>query len=36
MEVNKLMAFAGVSERNFQSIFRRSLVWKPKGSFVDP
>jgi len=35
LEVNKLMSFAGVSERNFNSILRRSLVWKPRGRFVD-
>jgi len=35
LELNKLLTFAGVSERNFQSILRRSLVWKAKGRFVD-
>lgn len=36
IEMNKLMSFRGVNQKNFPSILRRSLVWKPKGRFVDP
>ncbi len=36
LEANRLIQFAGVSERNFQSIYRRSFVWKPKARFLDP
>ena len=35
LECNKLMSFGGVTERNFPSILRRSLVWKPKARFFD-
>ncbi len=35
VEVNKLIRFSGISERNFQAILRRALVWKPRGLFVD-
>ncbi len=36
LEANKLIRFVGVSERNFQSIYRRSFVWKPRACFLDP
>ena len=29
------MRFGGVTEVNFQSILRRSFVWKPKAKFLD-
>lgn len=35
IEMNRLMRFAGVTEINFQSILRRSFVWKPRARFVD-
>jgi hypothetical protein len=35
IEVNRLMRFGGVTELNFQSILRRSFVWKPKARFLD-
>jgi hypothetical protein len=35
IEVNRLMKFGGVTELNFQSILRRSFVWKPKARFLD-
>ena len=35
IEVNRLMRFGGVTEVNFQSILRRSFVWKPKAKFLD-
>ncbi|CAE7246626.1 unnamed protein product, partial [Symbiodinium microadriaticum] len=34
-EKNHIMAFRNIMERNFNSIFRRCLVWKPKPLFVD-
>ena len=33
LEVNKMMTFVGIDDSNFQSVFRRSLVWKPKARF---
>lgn len=33
LEVNRMMSFVGIDESNFQSVFRRALVWKPKGRF---
>jgi hypothetical protein len=36
IEVNRLMSFTGVSEKNFPSIFRRSFVWRPRARFVEP
>ena len=36
IEMNRLMRFRGVTEKNFPSILRRSLVWKPKARFADP
>ena len=33
LEVNKMMKFVGIDDSNFQSVFRRSLVWKPKARF---
>jgi hypothetical protein len=35
IELNRLMRFGGVTEINFQSILRRSFVWKPKAKFLD-
>ena len=35
IETNQLMSFRGVSERNFNSILRRSLVWRPQAIFID-
>jgi hypothetical protein len=35
VEVNRLMKFGGVTELNFQSILRRSFVWKPQARFLD-
>ena len=35
IEVNRVMNFSGVTESNFNSIYRRSLVWKPKARFLD-
>ena len=34
-EVNRLMRFMGVTEANFPSILRRSLVWKPMARFIN-
>lgn len=34
LEVNRVMAFMGVSNNNFNSMFRRSFVWKAKARFV--
>ena len=36
MEVNNIMPFKGVTESNFNSILRRSFVWKPKARFANP
>eukprot|EP00438_Fugacium_kawagutii_P027022 Skav232520 [mRNA] locus=scaffold1096:926666:934699:- [translate_table: standard] len=33
LEVNRIMAFAGITKANFQSIMRRGFVWKPKARF---
>ena len=33
LEVNRMMVFAGITQANFQSVMRRSLVWKPKARF---
>ena len=33
LEVNRMMVFAGIMQANFQSVMRRSLVWKPKARF---
>ncbi|CAE7810987.1 unnamed protein product [Symbiodinium sp. CCMP2592] len=35
IETNDLMTFKNISEANFNSIFRRSLVWIPLAVFVD-
>ena len=35
LEANRMLEFAGVTEHNFNSIYRRSLVWKPKARFLD-
>ena len=35
IEVNRLMRFGGVTDVNFQSILRRSFVWKPRAKFLD-
>ncbi|CAE7478378.1 unnamed protein product [Symbiodinium sp. CCMP2592] len=34
LEVNRVMAFLGVTNGNFNSMFRRSFVWKAKARFV--
>ena len=34
LEVNGIMQFLGVRNRNFNSMFRRSFVWKAKARFV--
>eukprot|EP00439_Symbiodinium_sp_Y106_P048856 s193_g6.t1 len=34
LEVNRMMAFVGVSNHNFNSLFRRSFAWKAKARFV--
>ena len=34
-ETNKIMTFRNVMETNFNSIYRRCLVWKPQPIFVD-
>ena len=34
LEVNRMMAFLGVTNKNFNSMFRRSFVWKAKARFV--
>ena len=34
-ELNRLMRFAGVTEKNFDSIFRRSCVWLPQARFIE-
>lgn len=33
-EVNKFLRFLGITENNFPSILRRSLVWKPMARFI--
>ncbi len=35
IELNRLMRFGGVTDINFQSILRRSFVWKPRAKFLD-
>ena len=35
LEANRMLQFSGVTEHNFNSIYRRSLVWKPKARFLD-
>ena len=35
LETNRLMHFSGVTAANFNSILRRSLVWKPKARFLN-
>ena len=35
MEVNHMLSFQGVTEDNFESILRRSLVWTPHARFMD-
>jgi hypothetical protein len=35
LELNKMIRFNGVTEANFNSILRRSFVWKPKARFFD-
>ncbi|CAE7201047.1 unnamed protein product [Symbiodinium sp. CCMP2456] len=34
LEVNRMMAFLGVTNQTFHSLFRRSFVWKAKARFV--
>ena len=34
LKVNRIMAFLGVTNQNFHSLFRRSFVWKAKARFV--
>ena len=34
LDVNHMMAFLGVTNHNFHSLFRRSFVWKAKARFV--
>ncbi|CAE7834976.1 unnamed protein product [Symbiodinium sp. CCMP2592] len=34
LEVNKMMAFLGVTNANFNSMLRRAFVWKAKARFV--
>ena len=34
-EVNRMIKFAGVTEENVHSIFRRGFVWKPLARFID-
>ena len=34
-EVNSMIRFTGVSEKNFYSVFRRGLVWEPKARFIE-
>ena len=36
LEVNRMIAFQGVTLKNLHSIFRRALVWKGKARFVHP
>jgi hypothetical protein len=36
LELNRAMQFCGVTESNFPSILRRSLIWKPRARFVQP
>ena len=33
LEVNRMITFVGIDDSNFQSVFRRALVWKPKARF---
>ena len=35
LEANKMLSFGGVRLGNFNSIWRRSFVWKPKSRFLD-
>ena len=35
LETNRPLMFHGVNDTNFPSILRRSLVWNPKGRFID-
>ena len=34
LEVNKMMSFVGVTNNNFNSMFRRTFVWKAKARFI--
>ncbi|CAE7258342.1 unnamed protein product [Symbiodinium microadriaticum] len=34
LEVNKMMSFIGVTNSNFNSMFRRAFVWKAKARFI--
>ena len=34
-EVNRMIKFAGVTQENIHSIFRRGFVWKPLARFID-
>ena len=34
-EVNSMIKFTGVSEKNFYSALRRGLVWEPKARFIE-
>eukprot|EP00435_Cladocopium_sp_Y103_P038419 s1353_g10.t1 len=36
LEANKLLKFAGVSNKEFNTILRRAFVWKCKARFEDP
>jgi len=35
LEVNNLIKFLSIAERNFMSVWRRAFVWEPQGRFVD-
>ena len=35
LEVNHMFNFQGVTEENFNSLLRRSLVWRPRARFVE-
>ena len=36
LEANRMFAFQDVEQKNFNSIMRRSLVWRCKARFEDP
>ena len=35
LEVNHMFTFQGVTSENFNSLLRRSFVWRPKARFID-
>jgi hypothetical protein len=35
LELNRVIRFNGVTDSNFNSILRRSFVWKPRARFVE-